>query len=289
MRKTKSQNISADTGCLAPHTHSNITDRKSYLSLYFFFSCTPDHKHYRPNDPDQTQQYNNAPNSSDTTNLNSPSHHTILRSLEASLHPRIPSTPHSTLPKAKQAQNPPSTTSSANTLTPTGTRHPVGTKTGVVESVRLVRRADIAMCTWYLTLSHCWGDLGFTTLAKETLQDFQSAIHHSKLTKTFRDALQTTVWLGYEYIWIDALCILQDSDGDWQAETASRGSIYRNSKCTIAALGGRNVKDGLFFHRSSRAVTQCPLSQYGSHGMYAASGASVDSARTVSVRADYPV
>jgi hypothetical protein len=132
-----------------------------------------------------------------------------------------------------------------------------------------VRGADVAMCTRYLTLSHCWGDLQFTTLTKETLQDFQSDIHQSKLAKTFGDALRVTVWLGYEYIWTDALCILQDSDEDWQAGTASMGSIYHTSTCTIAALGARDVKDGLFFHRSPPAVTPCPLFQYGSHGMYA--------------------
>jgi hypothetical protein len=125
------------------------------------------------------------------------------------------------------------------------------------------------MCTRYLTLSHCRGDLGFTTLTKETLQDFQSAIHHPKLTKTFRDALQVDVWLGYKYIWIDALCILQDSDGDWQAETASMGSIYRNSTCMIAALSARDGNDGLFFHQSPPAVAPCPLLQYGSRRMYA--------------------
>jgi hypothetical protein len=125
------------------------------------------------------------------------------------------------------------------------------------------------MSTRYLTLSHCRGDLESTTLTKETLRDFQSDIHQSKLTKTFRDALQAIVWLGYDYIRIDVLCILQDSDEDWQAETASMGSIYRNSTCMIAALRARDVKDGLFFHRSLLAVTPCPLLQYGSHRMYA--------------------
>jgi hypothetical protein len=124
------------------------------------------------------------------------------------------------------------------------------------------------MSTRYLTLSHCRGDLESTTLTKETLRDFQSDIHQSKLTKTFRDALQAIVWLGYDYIRIDVLCILQDSDEDWQAETASMGSIYRTSTCNIAALGARAGNDGLFFHRSPLAVTPCPLFQYRSHGIY---------------------
>jgi hypothetical protein len=140
---------------------------------------------------------------------------------------------------------------------------------GAVKSAQLIHGTELPMGTRYLTLSHCWGDFKFTMLTKETLQDFQSEIPQSELTKTFRDALQVTVWLGYEYIWIDALCILQDCDEDWRAESASMGSVYRHSTCTIAALGARDGSDGLFYHRSAPAVTSCPILQDGSRKMYA--------------------
>ena len=140
---------------------------------------------------------------------------------------------------------------------------------GAVTSAKLVNGINLPMGTRYLTLSHCWGDGKFVALAKGTLQNFQCDIPLSRLTKTFRDALQVTVWLGYEYIWIDALCILQDSDEDWRAECASMGSIYRHSTCTIAALGARDGNDGLFCNRYAPAVTPCPLLQDGSRKMYA--------------------
>jgi hypothetical protein len=38
------------------------------------------------------------------------------------------------------------------------------------------------------------------------------------LPKTFRDSIQVTRALGYKYIWIDSLCIIQ-STADWERES----------------------------------------------------------------------
>jgi hypothetical protein len=41
----------------------------------------------------------------------------------------------------------------------------------------------------------------------------QSIILHT-LSQTFQDALIVTKALGLQYIWIDALCIIQDNEED---------------------------------------------------------------------------
>ena len=49
--------------------------------------------------------------------------------------------------------------------------------------------------------------------------------------------------LGYRYLWIDALCIIQDDPQDWLEESTKMCTVYRNSCCTIAAhmsLGGNS-------------------------------------------------
>ena len=51
----------------------------------------------------------------------------------------------------------------------------------------------------------------------------------------FRDAIAITRGLGYRYLWIDSLCILQDSPEDWKRESANMGYIYKNSVPTITA------------------------------------------------------
>lgn len=50
-----------------------------------------------------------------------------------------------------------------------------------------------------------------------------------------KDAILITRQLGIRYLWIDALCIIQDSEGDWQAEAKEMARIYKNSLLTIAA------------------------------------------------------
>lgn len=63
----------------------------------------------------------------------------------------------------------------------------------------------------YVTLSHCWGGSRKTTLTTSSLATFQAGIHLSTLPKTFQDAVILTRSLGVRYLWIDALCIIQDS------------------------------------------------------------------------------
>ncbi|KAF2786856.1 heterokaryon incompatibility, partial [Melanomma pulvis-pyrius CBS 109.77] len=66
----------------------------------------------------------------------------------------------------------------------------------------------------YFTLSYCWGGAEVTRLTKEVFLDFSRAIPFYDLPKTFKDAMVITRKLGYNYIWIDSLCIIQDDPDD---------------------------------------------------------------------------
>jgi hypothetical protein len=48
-------------------------------------------------------------------------------------------------------------------------------------------------------------------------------------TQLFQDAISVTRALGIRYLWIDALCILQDSVKDWEQESANMAAVYTNS------------------------------------------------------------
>jgi hypothetical protein len=61
------------------------------------------------------------------------------------------------------------------------------------------------------------------------------ALPLENLPPLFRDAIFLTRHFNYRYLWIDSLCILQDSPSDWEAEAANMGYIYKNSAFTIAA------------------------------------------------------
>ena len=78
-------------------------------------------------------------------------------------------------------------------------------------------------------------------------------IEFSSLPKTIKDAITVCTWLGVTYVWIDALCIVQDSGQDKILEIANMGNIYAGAYLTIAA----SVADG-----ASRGFLQpktCPF------------------------------
>jgi len=113
--------------------------------------------------------------------------------------------------------------------------------------------------TEYLTLSHCWGGRGPVTLKSASLADFKNRIPFQSLSRTFQEAVIAVRKLGYSYIWIDSLCIIQDSKEDWEREAQIMGDIYRNSILTIAATASKNGDEGCFRIRNTLRERPCLL------------------------------
>ncbi|KAH6976664.1 hypothetical protein EDB80DRAFT_692697 [Ilyonectria destructans] len=61
---------------------------------------------------------------------------------------------------------------------------------------------------------------------------------------TFQDAVRVTRLLGKQYLWIDALCIIQGPDGDWNSEARTMEDVFAGAYCTIAASSARGWGDG---------------------------------------------
>ena len=121
----------------------------------------------------------------------------------------------------------------------------------------------------FLTLSHCWGKIKFVQLTRNTIQDFMDDTPIRLLPKTFRDAALIVNRLGYEYIWIDSLRILQDSVEDWKRELENMGEVFRNSVCTIAALGAEDSHGGCFFSRNVFSLGPWQLPNCGKRSLCA--------------------
>jgi hypothetical protein len=88
---------------------------------------------------------------------------------------------------------------------------------------------------WYATLSYCWGGSQPFTLTLETMESKQQGISVSETPNTFRDAIRVARLLNIQYLWIDALCIIQDSEVDKAVEMATMDQVYHNAAVTIAA------------------------------------------------------
>ena len=112
----------------------------------------------------------------------------------------------------------------------------------------------------YLTLSHCWGaSAEIFRLTADTMAEMISGVKESKLPRNFRDAVTVCRKLGKRYIWIDSLCIIQDSKEDWDREAPLMASIYSNSYCTIAAQCAADSSMGFFCDRNPRLLNPCQL------------------------------
>ena len=110
----------------------------------------------------------------------------------------------------------------------------------------------------YATLSHCWGpELTFLKLTLATLTTFKNGVEIEKLSRTFQDSITLTRRLGLRYIWIDALCIVQDSKQDWIREAALMAKVYSRSQINLAATASLDSNGG--FLRTRNPLTIMPL------------------------------
>ncbi|EIW52291.1 uncharacterized protein TRAVEDRAFT_156351 [Trametes versicolor FP-101664 SS1] len=77
---------------------------------------------------------------------------------------------------------------------------------------------------------------------------YQDKIDLGTLPATIRDAIKLTHMLGFRWLWVDSLCILQDSDEDKAHEIGRMHSIYRYAHLTIIAASAESVTQG-FLHK----------------------------------------
>ena len=81
----------------------------------------------------------------------------------------------------------------------------------------------------------------------------------AELPRTLQDAIFTTHRLGLRYVWIDALCIVQDDPMDWAGEAARMADIYHNAVVTLSATASATAKDGMLLARPEGPGWSCQL------------------------------
>jgi len=101
----------------------------------------------------------------------------------------------------------------------------------------------------YAALSHCWGGNIVPVLQTSNIDQFQESISYASLAANFQDAITITRRIGIQYLWIDSLCIVQDSRDDWEIESAKMGSVYKNAAVTISAMTSKGSKEGILKRR----------------------------------------
>ncbi|KAI1179265.1 HET-domain-containing protein [Nemania sp. FL0916] len=111
----------------------------------------------------------------------------------------------------------------------------------------------------YIALSYVWG--GPQKLKLQNANKSQLAkpgiLASGTLPQTIEDAILLTGILEFQYLWIDALCIVQDDDSDKKIQIEAMSQIYGFAFLTIVAASASSVEGGLPGLRpGSRSVNQ---------------------------------
>jgi hypothetical protein len=111
----------------------------------------------------------------------------------------------------------------------------------------------------YLALTYCWGrnrNMDMMTFGpnskgragmlnpKNNIDLHRKGIPFAYMSKTIQDAVTVCRTLGYRYLWIDALCIIQGDEEEWKRESPKMADVYANAKLTIAADSAEAVEKG---------------------------------------------
>ncbi|KAH5186725.1 hypothetical protein HBI60_145670 [Parastagonospora nodorum] len=118
----------------------------------------------------------------------------------------------------------------------------------------------------YACLSHCWGATGPSyMLTKDTIKSLKAGMPSTKLPRTFREAMELCLRLNIRYLWIDALCVIQQDIDELKEAAATMADIYENSFLTIAATKSSDSESGCF----SRLTGFDQATRLESSGLYA--------------------
>ncbi|KIW24827.1 uncharacterized protein PV07_10517 [Cladophialophora immunda] len=114
---------------------------------------------------------------------------------------------------------------------------------------------------YYAILSHPWGPQGPELMTtKSNLSAHMNEINEDDLARNFKDAIRCIRLLGYEYIWIDALCIVQDDGDDWNREASQMAQYYYDSTIMLSADSAQTCNDGFLHNRDG--IYSLPMGTY---------------------------
>ncbi|KAG9229461.1 heterokaryon incompatibility protein-domain-containing protein [Amylocarpus encephaloides] len=114
----------------------------------------------------------------------------------------------------------------------------------------------------YASLSHCWGNSKRLKLETTNIDELRAKIRIGELPNTYREAITICIGLDIRYIWIDSLCIVQDSRDDWQREALTMKDVYQNSTVNIAAAASTESTQPSFLSRDLQMIRPLEVSTH---------------------------
>ncbi|KAH8724901.1 heterokaryon incompatibility protein-domain-containing protein [Phaeosphaeriaceae sp. PMI808] len=109
---------------------------------------------------------------------------------------------------------------------------------------KLVPHQSLSRPASYLALSYVWGGPQAYILTKGTVKEKCRDLDLSQIPQTILDAITVAKELEFSFLWVDALCIIQDDPKSQLNEIAAMGRIYRDSTLTLIAAKAQSSTEG---------------------------------------------
>ncbi|KAF8856288.1 HET-domain-containing protein [Acephala macrosclerotiorum] len=118
----------------------------------------------------------------------------------------------------------------------------------------------------YVALSYVWGlTKNYTTeISNIRIHQQQGSLETflDEIPKVIRDAMDLVRRLGLRYLWVDSLCIVQNSKRSWTLNARMMNVIYGNAHLTICAADGADAWFGLRAldtsgHSTTQHIAEC--------------------------------
>lgn len=116
-------------------------------------------------------------------------------------------------------------------------------------TIRLVS-TDHNFASPYVALTYTRGEAKVASTNTSNYAIRQRAINPEKFNKTFKQAISIARSMGFQYLWIDAYCILMDSSEDRTKHVPRMGIIFHNAALTLSATVSATVDEGLIRYKS---------------------------------------
>lgn len=120
-----------------------------------------------------------------------------------------------------------------------------------VMSLQLIACSGLGPPPPYAALSYCWGGSQSLVLSYVSQEVWLRGVPATMLPQTIKDAVTVAHSLGIGYLWVDALCILQDDTNDKLNEIGKMASVFEQAYVTISAARSAAIGEGFLQPRHS--------------------------------------
>ena len=115
-----------------------------------------------------------------------------------------------------------------------------------------------AMYSW-MALSYCWGQDSVNQFrtTKENYSNHLAGFSLQSVSKVIQDAVVVAraLRIKVRYLWVDAVCIVQDDREDWIRESRIMGDVYEGAYITLGAMASHSSNRGFLERRIPRSIT----------------------------------